>query len=172
MKYDENFVEFLYYTGYGDDVVNVHRIGVDESGRATYEFDRPSNEKGEGSNEEVTFANLTLYDFDLISEKKEWPKAKIEEILKVLGDKCKSDIGVEALEKFLATHKVWPKSTIDGLLKVLSETCKAIGIRAPETLMAALAKATELVVTFEGKILEAGNENEIAVGSEKKDEND
>ena len=172
MKYDENFVEFMYYTGYGDDVVNVHRIGVDKSGRATYDFDRPSNDKGEGSNEEVTFAHLTLYDFDLISENKEWPKAKIKEILKVLSDKCKSDIGAKALEKFLASHKVWSKSTIDGLSEALQETCKTIGIRAPETLMAALTKATELVVTFDDVILEAGNENKVAVGLEKKDDDE
>jgi hypothetical protein len=169
-KYADNLVEFMVNTGYGYDQVNVHKIGVDESGRATYAFDLPHNDEGDGTEQELAIEEIAFPGFSLESAKKEWPKATIEEILKVVNDKCKSDIGVEALEKFLSSHKVWPKSTIDKLAEALLNRCKWIGVPAPETLLAALAKATELVVTFDGQILEAGNEGKRADGSDKDDE--
>lgn len=174
-KYADNLVEFMVNTGFGDDQINVHKIGVDESGRATYEFDQPHNDECEGSDQDLTIGDITFPGFDLESAKKEWPKATIEEVLKVVNDKCKSDIGVEALEKFLASHRVWPKSTIGGLSKALSEACHLIGVPAPKKLLSALAKATELVVTLDDAILEAGNENRNADGSvdeENKDEDE
>jgi len=173
-KYADNLVEFLVNTGFGYDQVNVHQIGVDESGRATYAFDQPHNDECEGSDDQdLTIEDIVLPGFDLASAKKEWPKATIEEVLKVVNDKCKSDIGVEALEKFLASHRVWPKSTIDNLAEALSNNCKMIGVPAPKKLLSALAKATELVVTFDDVLLEAGNEIKNADGSvdeENKDE--
>ena len=125
-----------------------------------------------------SFADLAgIFGFRLESAKKEWPKATIEEILKVVNDKCDSDIGVEALEKFLTSRKVWTKWTIVGLSKALSRACNLVGVPAPEKLLAALANATELVVTFhnfddEFQILEAGNEDKMADGSDDKDEDD
>ena len=172
-KYANNLVEFMVNTGFGYDQINVHKIGVDESGRATYEFDQPHNDECEGSDQDLTIGDITFPGFDLASAKKEWPKATIEEVLKVVNDKCKSDIGVEALEKFLASHRVWPKSTIGGLSKALAEVCSIIGVPAPKKLLSALAKATELVVTFDDVLLEAGNEIRNADGSvdeENKDE--
>ena len=175
-KYADNFIEFMVNTGFGYDQINVHRIGVDESGRATYEFDQPCNDECEGSDDRtLAIDDITFPGFGLVSAKKEWPKATIEEILEVVNKKCKSDIGVEALEKFLASHKVWAKSTITGLSKALAEACSLIGVPAPKKLLAALAKATELVVTYDDVILEAGNEGKNANGSvdeENKDEDE
>ena len=176
-KYADNLVEFMVNTGYGADQINVHKIGVDESGRATYEFDMPLNddcegELGENGREMVSYDDIAFPGFRLDSAKKEWPKATIEEILKVVNDKCDTDIGVEALEKFLTSRKVWPKSTITGLSKAISEACSVIGVPAPKKLLAALAKATELVVTFDDVILEAGNEDKMADGSDDKDEDE
>ena len=126
-KYTDNFVEFQ-FAGWEEHLANVHRIGADESGRATYEFGLPIITDDDGDDSrflvEESLSELTLPNLELTSEKKEWTK-----------------------------------STIDGLLKVLSETCKEIGVPAPEKLLAALARTTELVVTFEDKILEAGNED-------------
>jgi len=169
-KYADNLVEFMVNTGFGYDMVNVHKIGVDEFGRATYEFDQPHNDECDGIERDLAIEDIVLPGFGLESANKEWPKATIEEILKVVNDKCKSDIGVEALEKFLSSHKVWPKSTIDNLAEALSNNCKMIGVPAPKKLLSALAKATELVVTFDDVILEAGNEGKMADGSDKDDE--
>ena len=181
-RYNDDSVEFrLKVAFYGPDMLQKHRFGVDESGRATYCFDFPCNEEGceLGDNREMqSFADLAgIFGFRLESAKKEWPKATIEEILKVVNDKCDSDIGVEALEKFLTSRKVWTKWTIVGLSKALSRACNLVGVPAPEKLLAALANATELVVTFhnfddEFQILEAGNEDKMADGSDDKDEDD
>ena len=176
-KYADNLVEFMVNTGYGSDQINVHKIGVDESGRATYEFDMPHNddcegELGENGREMVSYDDIAFPSLRLESAKKEWPKTTIIEIMKVVNDKCDTDIGVEALEKFLTSRKVWTKSTIDGLSKALSEACSVIGVPAPNKLLSALAKATELVVTFDDVILEAGNEDKMADGSDKDDEDD
>jgi hypothetical protein len=169
-KYADNLVEFLVNTGHGYDQVNVHQIGVDESGRATYEFDLPHNDECEGTEQELAIEDIAFPGFSLESAKKKWPKTTTQEILNVVNDKCDTNIEVEALEKFLATHKVWPKSTIDNLAEALLNRCKLIGVPAPEKLLAALAKATELVVTFDKVILEAGNEGKRADGSDKDDE--
>lgn len=171
-KYADNLVEFMVNTGFGYDQINVHKIGVDESGRATYEFDQPHNDECDGTDQELAIDEIAFPGFSLESAKKEWPKATIEEILKVVNDKCKSDIGVDALEKFLSSHKVWPKSTIDNLAEALSNNCKMVGVPAPKKLLSALAKATELVVTFDDVILEAGNEGKRADGSDEDEDED
>ena len=177
-KYSDNYVEFILKSSYGFNAYQVHKIGVDELGRATYDFDMPQddqsttwkNNDNDNDQDMVSYKDLAyeLYNFDLASKKQELPKATAEDILKFVKDKCNTDL------PFSSFYRVWPKSTIDGffgLIKTLARACNGIGVPAPEKLLASLAKATELIVTFEGNILNAGEEGFMADGSDDGDDN-
>jgi len=50
----------------------------------------------------------------------------------------------------------WADRTLKNVVSTLKEQCKKVGIPIPDALSAALDKATELIVYFDGKIIEAG----------------
>jgi len=144
-KYADNFVEFQ-YTGWAEGLANVHRIGVDESGRATYKFGLPNIIDEDGDTRsfivEDYLSGLTLPNLKLTSEKKEWTKSTIDGLLKVLSETCK-EIGVPAPAKLLealanATELVVTFHNFDG----------------------------------EFQILEAGKESKMADGSDDEDDDD
>jgi len=143
----DDFVEFRLRVSYcGPNMLQKHRIGVDKSGRATYCFDYPRDDKGckwdPNRWQKRTYENLVLYGINLKSAKKEWPKSTIVSLSEALSEAC-SLIGVPAPAKLLealanATELVVTFHNFDG----------------------------------EFQILEAGKESKMADGSDDDDDDD